>query len=96
MLDSSFSRTDALIQSTIRNKFRTCTVFTVAHRLNTVIDSDKILVMDNGAVVEFEHPYNLLKNKNGFLYKMVERTGKINADLLHSTSEKVSMFYFIF
>ncbi|XP_026820568.1 probable multidrug resistance-associated protein lethal(2)03659 isoform X1 [Rhopalosiphum maidis] len=75
--------TDALIQKTIRNKFRTCTVLTIAHRLNTVIDSDKVLVMDKGTMVEFDHPYNLLQNKEGVFYKLVEQTGPDTVDLLH-------------
>lgn len=43
--------TDALIQRTIRKRFATCTMLTVAHRLNTIMDSDKVLVMDKGCVV---------------------------------------------
>ncbi|KAL4089621.1 hypothetical protein QTP88_024632 [Uroleucon formosanum] len=78
------SQTDALIQNTIRNKFRSCTVLTIAHRLNTVMDSDRVLVMDAGTVVEFDHPYNLLKNKDSFLYKMVEQTGSETSELLHN------------
>lgn len=83
------SRTDSLIQNTIRNKFRNCTVLTIAHRLNTVMDSDKVLVLDSGKIVEFDHPYNLLKNKDGLLYKMVEQTGYDNANSLHQLAEKV-------
>ncbi|XP_025202264.1 probable multidrug resistance-associated protein lethal(2)03659 isoform X2 [Melanaphis sacchari] len=81
--------TDALIQKTIRNKFQTSTVLTIAHRLNTVIDSDKVLVMDKGTMVEFDHPYNLLQNKEGVFYKMVEQTGPDTADLLHRLATKV-------
>ncbi|XP_016663044.1 probable multidrug resistance-associated protein lethal(2)03659 [Acyrthosiphon pisum] len=77
-------QTDSLIQNTIRNKFSKCTVLTIAHRLNTVMDSDKILVIDAGTVVEFDHPHNLLKNENGFFYKMVAQTGQNNAQSLHS------------
>jgi ATP-binding cassette subfamily C (CFTR/MRP) protein 4 len=67
-----------------------CTVLTVAHRLNTVMDSDKVLVMDAGEMVEFDHPHNLLKNQNGFLYKMVEQTGLANAQMLHNIASEVS------
>lgn len=84
-----FVRTDVLIQKTIRNKFRTCTVLTVAHRLNTVMDSDRILVMDAGSVVEFDHPHILLKNKNGYLYSMVGQTGLATSNLLHSLAVTV-------
>lgn len=83
------SRTDALIQTTIRTKFRTCTVLTIAHRLNTVMDSDKILVMDKGKVVEFDHPYNLLQNKEGVFFKMVEQTGTATSDFLHRVAAEV-------
>lgn len=82
-------RTDALIQNTIKNKFQTCTVITIAHRLNTVMRSDKLLVIEAGEVVEFDHPYNLLKNENGLFYKMVEQTGKDNAEFLHSVADEV-------
>lgn len=82
------SRTDALIQTTIRTKFRTCTVLTIAHRLNTVMDSDKVLVMDKGEVVEFDHPYNLLQNKGEF-FKMVEQTGPATSDFLHRVAAEV-------
>ncbi|KAF0749577.1 putative multidrug resistance-associated protein lethal(2)03659, partial [Aphis craccivora] len=67
--------TDKLIQNTIRNKFKNCTVLTIAHRINTIMDSDRVLVMDFGKIVEFDHPKNLLKNADGFFYKMVEQTG---------------------
>ncbi|XP_060873079.1 ATP-binding cassette sub-family C member 4-like isoform X2 [Metopolophium dirhodum] len=81
-------QTDALIQMTIRSKFRTCTVLTIAHRLNTVMDSDKVLVMDKGKMVEFDHPHNLLQNKEGVFYKMVEQTGPATSDVLHRIAEE--------
>lgn len=70
-----FSRTDALIQTTIRKEFCDCTVLTIAHRLNTIMDSDKVLVMDAGNVAEFDHPHMLLQNTEGMFYKMVAQTG---------------------
>ncbi|CAH0557608.1 unnamed protein product [Brassicogethes aeneus] len=69
-------QTDALIQKTIRHKFEDCTVLTIAHRLNTVMDSDKVLVMDAGTMKEFDHPHILLQNNQGILYGMVQQTGK--------------------
>lgn len=85
------SRTDALIQNTIRNKFRTCTVLTIAHRLNTIMDSDKVLVMNAGKIVEFDHPFNLLKTNDGIFCKMVEQTGQNTADLLHKIAAEVML-----
>ncbi|KAJ2584627.1 hypothetical protein GGH95_000247 [Coemansia sp. RSA 1836] len=49
---------DAIIQASIRKEFKDCTVLTIAHRLNTIIDSDRILVLDQGQVAEFDTPEN--------------------------------------
>lgn len=68
-------RTDVFIQATIREKCRHCTVLTIAHRLNTIMDSDRVLVMSGGKVVEFDHPYNLLQIESGHFTKMIEKTG---------------------
>ena len=80
-------QTDAFIQNTIRKKFANCTVLTIAHRLNTVMDSDKILVMDAGKLVEYDHPHKLLKNEDGHFYKMVEQTGKSMGNALKNIAK---------
>ncbi|GBP56375.1 Probable multidrug resistance-associated protein lethal(2)03659 [Eumeta japonica] len=67
-------KTDEFIQRTIRKRFADCTVLTVAHRLNTIMDSDRVLVMDTGRLVEFDHPYRLLCKSDGHLTKMVRET----------------------
>ena len=58
-------KTDQLIQRTVRTKFKHCTVITIAHRLNTIIDYDRVLVLENGRVVEFDKPAKLLQNAGG-------------------------------
>jgi len=63
--------TDALIQRTIRDEFAHCTVLTIAHRLNTIIDSDRILVLDAGRKVEFGSPAELLSRPAGTFSSMV-------------------------
>lgn len=56
-------QSDARIQQTIRSEFSDSTILTIAHRLRSIIDYDKILVMDAGEVKEYDHPYSLLLNK---------------------------------
>ena len=63
-------RNDRLLQETIRSGFKECTVLTIAHRLNTVMDSDRILVLDNGRVCEFDEPRVLLKKPDGVLQSL--------------------------
>nr|QWN59139.1 ATP-binding cassette C transporter [Rehmannia glutinosa] len=77
-------RTDALIQKTIREEFKSCTMLTIAHRLNTIIDSDQILVLDSGQVIEYDTPENLLASEASAFSKMVQSTGPANAQYLHS------------
>ncbi|XP_070149137.1 ATP-binding cassette sub-family C member 4 [Polyergus mexicanus] len=83
------SHTDNLIQDTIRRNFQDCTVITIAHRLNTIIDSDRIIVMENGYIVEFGSPYELLHDKpDGYFKQMVEKTGKQMAQNLMEQARK--------
>uniref|UniRef100_A0A8D0AY21 Multidrug resistance-associated protein 4 n=1 Tax=Sander lucioperca TaxID=283035 RepID=A0A8D0AY21_SANLU len=82
-------RTDELIQKTIRDKFRECTVLTIAHRLNTIIDSDRILVLDAGKIHAYDEPYTLLQDPDGIFYKMVQQTGKQEAAALLEAAQQV-------
>uniref|UniRef100_A0A7N6FD05 ATP-binding cassette sub-family C member 5 n=1 Tax=Anabas testudineus TaxID=64144 RepID=A0A7N6FD05_ANATE len=63
--------TDALIQETIRTSFQDCTTLTIAHRLHTVLASDRIMVLNQGQVVEFDEPSRLLANENSRLCSML-------------------------
>lgn len=67
--------TDRLIQETIREEFVDVTVLTIAHRIQTIIDYDRVLVLDKGLVVEFENPTQLLQNPGSVFYSMVHASG---------------------
>ncbi|KAI1818320.1 P-loop containing nucleoside triphosphate hydrolase protein [Poronia punctata] len=68
--------TDSLIQDSIRKQFRGSTLIVIAHRLSTIADFDKILVLDNGYVVEFDEPRKLLENPNGEFRRMLNESGE--------------------
>ncbi|XP_053376083.1 multidrug resistance-associated protein 1-like isoform X1 [Mercenaria mercenaria] len=70
-------KTDELIQNTIKMEFKDCTVLTIAHRLNTVIDYDRILVLEHGEIKEFDSPKILLENKNSSFYSMAKDAGLV-------------------
>lgn len=63
-----------------------CTVLTIAHRLHTIIDSDRIMVMDHGTVVEFDKPDTLLQNPHSFFSHLVEETNPETAKALKATA----------
>ncbi|XP_044059122.1 multidrug resistance-associated protein 5 isoform X3 [Siniperca chuatsi] len=65
------AETDALIQETIRSSFQDCTTLTIAHRLHTVLASDRIMVLNHGQVAEFDEPSKLLANENSRLCSML-------------------------
>lgn len=66
--------TDTLIQTTIRSQFEDCTVLTIAHRLNTIMDYTKIIVMDKGYIKEMDSPANLISQRGQF-YRMCREAG---------------------
>ncbi|XP_046744998.1 ATP-binding cassette sub-family C member 4-like [Diprion similis] len=80
-------RSDALIQNTIKRRFADYTVLTVAHRLNTVMDSDRIMVMREGRIAEFGHPHLLLQNPNGHFSRLLQQTGKEMTEKLTGIAE---------
>ena len=91
--------TDARIQNAIVENFcgyNGSTVISIAHRLNTVMDYDKVLVMEDGVAAEYGEPHMLLyhdvegevQKKNGALSGLVDKTGSKNASLLRSISKK--------
>ncbi|EMD36164.1 hypothetical protein CERSUDRAFT_84254 [Gelatoporia subvermispora B] len=72
--------TDAVIQRSLRNELgKDVTLLIVAHRLQTIMDADKIMVLDAGRIVEFDSPRELLKNPQGLLRALVEDSGEKDA-----------------
>ena len=80
--------TDKYIQTAIRNDFHDKTVITIAHRLNTVIDFDKIVVMDNGVVAEYGTPQQLINSPTSLFSGFVDQTGVNNAILLRQLANQ--------
>ncbi|KAK7439769.1 hypothetical protein VKT23_017344 [Stygiomarasmius scandens] len=79
LLDEATSAIDYKTDSIIQNSLRTelgggVTLITIAHRLQTIMDADRIMVLDAGNIVEFDTPKELLKNKTGLLYALVEES----------------------
>ena len=79
--------TDRLLQETIKESFADCTVLTIAHRLNTIIESDKVLVMDGGMVAEFGEPHKLLQDPSGIFAELVSHAGESAAKKLAMIAE---------
>ena len=63
--------TDRLLQQTIREEFAASTVLTIAHRLDTIMDSDRVLVMSGGQVAELASPAHLLEDPTSMFYGLV-------------------------
>ncbi|KAM6330191.1 ATP-binding cassette sub-family C member 2 [Podargus strigoides] len=71
--------TDRLIQTTIRSEFAACTVLTIAHRLHTIMDSNRVMVLQAGKIVEYDSPEELLK-KQGVFSAMAKDAGITNTE----------------
>ncbi|KAJ5653274.1 hypothetical protein N7490_000277 [Penicillium lividum] len=71
--------TDSKIQETLR-ELHDSTIITIAHRLQTIIDYDKVLVLDHGKVMEYDHPWTLINSEDGIFRGMCENSG--NMDVL--------------
>lgn len=69
--------TDKIVQETIRKEFSNRTILTIAHRINTIMDSDRILVLEKGEVAEFDKPEVLLKDSNSIFYSLAQRGGLV-------------------
>ncbi|KAK7899188.1 hypothetical protein WMY93_020041 [Mugilogobius chulae] len=66
------AETDALIQNTIKEAFQDCTVLTIAHRINTILNSDRVLVMDQGQMAELDRPDVLQQRPDSIFSSLVE------------------------
>jgi len=85
--------TDTLIQKTIRQSFQDCTVLTIAHRLHTIIDSDRIMVLEKGRLVEFGKPVELLAQPDSLFLALVNETDSKTAGNLKAIAEgKMDIF----
>ncbi|KAL6447244.1 hypothetical protein ACFW04_001485 [Cataglyphis niger] len=84
--------TDDLIQTTIRQEFKNCTVLTIAHRLNTILDSDRVIVLDKGLIVEYDSPEVLLRNSSSSFYSMAKDAGLA----IKSFVKKVHFYFYLF
>jgi ATP-binding cassette, subfamily C (CFTR/MRP), member 1 len=73
--------TDALLQRTLRSSiFQDRTIITIAHRINTIMDSDRIVVLSKGRVAEFDTPDKLIRQK-GLFYELVKEAGLLEGGL---------------
>lgn len=79
--------TDALLQTTLRSSmFKDRTIITIAHRINTILDSDRIVVLDHGRVAEFDTPAELVRKK-GLFYELVREAGLLGSVDISSSAE---------
>ena len=70
------NKAEAIVQKAIDQLLKNSTLISIAHRIKTVLNSDKILVLDQGEVKEFDSPKELLKNKNSMFYEFYHNVSK--------------------
>ena len=79
LLDEATSKldeeSDKAVQMVFRTSFKNCTTLTIAHRINTIMDSDKILLLNNGQIDEYDEPKKLLENKESSFYQLAKEDG---------------------
>ncbi|KAG8878137.1 hypothetical protein FRB98_006383 [Tulasnella sp. 332] len=80
---------DAAVQKTIREEFTNALLVTIAHRIRTIIDYDRLIVMDQGRIVEIDTPYNLINKEGGIFRGMCLKSGQFDELLLASKGEAV-------
>ena len=80
--------TDALVQQAIRSHFSDCSVLTIAHRIETIIDSDRVVILDKGNIVETDIPHLLLQNEDSYLSKLVSQLETSTQSSLRELAEK--------
>ena len=79
-------RTDALVQQAIRSQFSDCSVLTIAHRIETIIDSDRIVVLAKGRIIEMDVPFLMLENESSYLSHLLSQLDpKTEAQLRNAT-----------
>lgn len=84
------SVTDAIIQKTIREAFRNCTVLTIAHRLHTIIDSDRVMLLEKGELAEFDTPAVLLEDNYSKFTGFVNQTLPEQAAALRNAAKSAA------
>jgi ABC-type multidrug transport system ATPase subunit len=82
------AETDAMVQRVVRSAFADRTVMTIAHRLDTIIDSDRILVMDAGRVAEFASPAELLRDESTIFASLCRQAGASSFAGLKAAAER--------
>ena len=73
--------TDRLIQETIRSRFRGCTVITIAHRVDTILDYDRVLVFEGGRVVEFDKPKMHVEKRRWKICRVVPASASLDVNV---------------